>query len=166
MKAFATRVFLVLVLFGVWILLTLPVSNQELIVGGIIAVVAGLITSRRGIEVLAGFRFTPKALVYAIVYVFVFMYALVKSNLDVAFRVIKPTLPINPGIVRVKTRLKTPIGRILLANSITLTPGTITVETDGEDFYIHWIDVSADDVEEATQKIVSGFERYLEVICG
>ena len=166
MKAFATRLFLILVLFGVWILLTLPVTNQELIVGAIVALIAGVVTSRRGIEVLAGIRFTPKALAYAVVYFVVFLWALVKSNLDVAFRVIKPTLPINPGIVRVHTKLRTPVGRMLLANSITLTPGTITVEMDGEDFFIHWIDVSAADVEEATQKIVSGFERYLEVICG
>ncbi len=166
MKAFATRVFLVLVLFGVWILLTLPVNNEELLVGAVVALVAGLVTPREGIRVLSGIRFTPKALVFAIAYIFVFLKELVMANFDVALRVIKPTLPINPGIVRVKTKLKSPIGRLLLANSITLTPGTITVETDGEDFYIHWIYVSADNPEEATRKIVSGFERYLEVICG
>jgi len=53
-----------------------------------------------------------------------------------------------------------------LANSITLTPGTLTVETDGEDYYIHWIDVSSKDIEGATEKIVHKFEKYLEVFYG
>ncbi|HUX12051.1 MAG TPA: Na+/H+ antiporter subunit E [Spirochaetia bacterium] len=166
MKAFASRVFLALVLFGVWILLTLPVSTDEIIVGAVIAVIAAIVTSREGIRVLSGIRFTPKALAYTAAYVVVFLFELVKANLDVALRVVQPTIPINPGIVKVKTKLKTPMGRLLLANSITLTPGTITVETDGEDFYIHWISVTTTNVEEATQKIVAGFERYLEVICG
>jgi len=101
-----------------------------------------------------------------ILYFFYFLGALIKSNLDVAFRVLHPKLPIRPGIVKVKTKLTTPLGRLMLANSITLTPGTITVDTKGEDFYIHWIAVEEGDLEEKTKKIVSGFEKYLEVICG
>lgn len=91
---------------------------------------------------------------------------MVKSNIDVALRVIQPSLPINPGIIKVKTHLKTPIGKMLLANSITLTPGTITVDIQEDTLYIHWIDVESTDIEAATQKIVSKFEKYLEVIYG
>jgi multicomponent Na+:H+ antiporter subunit E len=58
------------------------------------------------------------------------------------------------------------MGRLLLANSITLTPGTLTVEMDGEWLYIHWVSVAADDIEAATAAIVSGFEAYLEVMYG
>jgi multicomponent Na+:H+ antiporter subunit E len=97
---------------------------------------------------------------------FVFLGELIKSNLDVAFRVLHPKLPINPGIVKVKTRLTSRLGRIALANSITLTPGTITVETKGDTFYIHWIDARAKNIEESTKAIVEKFERYLEVIFG
>jgi multicomponent Na+:H+ antiporter subunit E len=96
----------------------------------------------------------------------VFLVSLLKSNLDVALRVIKPIIPINPGIVHVKTKLKSPLARLILANSITLTPGTLTVETSGEDFYIHWIDVQAADERGATEAIVRNFEKYLEVIFG
>lgn len=53
---------------------------------------------------------------------------LVKSNLDVARRVVSPEVRINPGIVEIKTRLKHPTYRLVLANSITLTPGTLTVD--------------------------------------
>jgi multicomponent Na+:H+ antiporter subunit E len=101
-----------------------------------------------------------------VAYALVFLKALVLSNLDVAFRVLHPRLPIAPGIVRVRTTLRTPLGRLLLANSITLTPGTITVEMRGEDVFVHWIKVASADPQGATEAIVSDFEKYLEVICG
>ena len=53
-----------------------------------------------------------------------------------------------------------------MANSITLTPGTLSVEVKDDYYYIHWIDVTDMDVEGATEKIVAGFEKYLEVIFG
>lgn len=70
-----------------------------------------------------------------------FLVALVVANLDVAGRVI--TGKINPGIVRIKTGMKTNAGVMMLGNSITLTPGTLTVDIDdgSNDMYIHWIDV-------------------------
>ncbi len=101
-----------------------------------------------------------------VMYLFVFMWELLKSNIDVALRVISPRLPINPGIVKVKTRLKSPLGRAFLANSITLTPGTLTVEMKDEYFYIHWIDVTSENIEGATESIVSNLEKYLEIIFG
>ncbi len=96
----------------------------------------------------------------------IYLKELVKSNLNVARIVISPDLPLNPGIVKVRTKLKTAMGRMLLANSITLTPGTLTVEMDGEWLYIHWVTVDSPDIEAATASIVGGFERYLEVMYG
>jgi multicomponent Na+:H+ antiporter subunit E len=58
------------------------------------------------------------------------------------------------------------MGRMLLANSITLTPGTLTVELDGEWLYVHWVNVQSPDIEGATASIVAGFERYLGVMYG
>ena len=58
------------------------------------------------------------------------------------------------------------MGRMLLANSISLTPGTLTVEMSGEWFYIHCVTIESSDAEAATKAIVSGFERYLQVMYG
>ncbi|MBW6514131.1 MAG: Na+/H+ antiporter subunit E [Candidatus Syntrophosphaera sp.] len=151
-------------LFCLWLLLA-GTDPHELLAAAIVSVLVSLVILPR-LEVLQGIRLNPKALFYLPVYLAVFLIALVKSTLDVARRVVSPSLPINPGIVKVKTRLKTPLGRIVLANSITLTPGTMTVETEGEDLYIHWIDIREEDAESATKRIVSGFEKYLEVIFG
>ncbi len=109
---------------------------------------------------------TLKKIGYSVFYIFYLFISIVKSNFDVARRVVQPTIPINPGIVKVKTKLKSPIGRMILANSITLTPGTLSVDVKGDYFYIHWIDVTDIDEKGATEKIVSGFEKYLEVIFG
>ena len=70
-----------------------------------------------------------------------FFFAMFKANIDVAYRVI--TGKINPGIVRIRTDLKSDLAVTLLANSITLTPGTLTVDIDERtnDLFIHWINV-------------------------
>jgi multicomponent Na+:H+ antiporter subunit E len=88
----------------------------------------------------------------------------VLSNFDVARRVLSPKLDINPGIVKVRTRLKNPVGRLILANSITLTPGTLSVDIVDDHLYIHWVDVKAQDVEQASRRIAASFEKFLEVI--
>ncbi|MCM8757321.1 MAG: Na+/H+ antiporter subunit E, partial [Candidatus Omnitrophica bacterium] len=101
----------------------------------------------------------------AIYYLPVLFYACLVANLDVAYRVLHPRLPIRPGIVKVKTRLKSKSGRTALANSITLTPGTMSVEVTDDGFlYIHWINVQSRDIEETTRLIVERFERILERI--
>ncbi|MFO7896871.1 MAG: Na+/H+ antiporter subunit E [Candidatus Cloacimonadales bacterium] len=164
MKIFKQSAMAFISLMIFWILLA-GTQVQELIVGAVISLLLALIFQRSS-RLFGEFRLSFKSVIYFIRYIFVFLYELIKSNLDVAFRVVHPSLPINPGIVRVKTKLKSRLGRVMLANSITLTPGTLTVETDGEDFYIHWIDVSASDIDTATEKIVHKFEKYLEVFYG
>ncbi|MDO9548583.1 MAG: Na+/H+ antiporter subunit E [Candidatus Marinimicrobia bacterium] len=164
MKIFKQRILLLLFLMLFWVLLT-SLDRQELIAGGVIVILLTLVFFRRA-AVFSDFQITLKSLIYSIAYIFVFLAALVRSNLDIAFRVLNPKLPINPGIVKVKTSLNSKTGRLILANSITLTPGTLTVETKGDYYYIHWIDVSTQDVEQASHEIVSKFEKYLEVMFG
>ena len=99
-------------------------------------------------------------------YVPVFLWEMLKANIDVAYRVVHPRLPINPGIVKVRTSLQSDIAITLLANSITLTPGTMSVDVDKDSalLYVHWIDVRSPDMESATLIIVDRFERILRKI--
>ena len=85
-------------------------------------------------------------------------------DLDVAVRVLKPSLPIRPGIVEVKTGMQSQLGKLLLSNSITLTPGTLTLDVQGDRMFIHWIDVKGDDIDSSTAAIVSVFERTLKEV--
>jgi multicomponent Na+:H+ antiporter subunit E len=165
MKSLLGRIVLFLFLLLIWLLLTYPFDTQELAAGAAVALLITLLPFG-SIPLFAELRPTPRALAYGIAYMFVFLGELIKSNLDVAFRVLHRRLPISPGIVKVRTNLESRMGRMALANSITLTPGTITVETSGEYFYIHWIDVRSENIDETTKKIVTKFERYLEVVFG
>jgi multicomponent Na+:H+ antiporter subunit E len=159
----------IIVIFGILILLWILINNTfdllSIAVGAVLALLISVILCRR-CDVFAEINLTPKAFVYTFIYIFVFLSELMKSNLDVAKRVISPSLPINPGIVKVKTKLKSKMGRMILANSITLTPGTFTIDIIDDTLYIHWIDVLSEDIEKATKEIVSKFEKYLEVIYG
>lgn len=151
--------------FVIWVLLNSKLTPDVLLLGLVVAFIVALISCSK-CDVFNDIRLSPKAMAYSITYIFVFLLELVKSNFDVALRVISPGLPINPGIVEVKTKLKSKLGRMILANSITLTPGTLTVEMQDERFFIHWIDVKSENIEEDTKLLVSKFEKYLEVIYG
>ena len=65
------------------------------------------------------------------------IYEIVKSNIQVAYIVLHPKLPVNPGLLRFSTRLQSRMGQIILANSITLTPGTITVDFTEGTYLVH-----------------------------
>jgi len=87
-----------------------------------------------------------------------FFIAMAKANFDVAYRVI--TGKIRPGIVRIRPNLKTDLGITMLANSITLTPGTLSVDVDENsgDLFVHWINVKngAEEKDICDYKLVCG----------
>ncbi len=150
----------------IWILLTWPfvdgkIDIQVIAAGIIIAPIVALLFH----EILPKEHrvfISPVRIFWALVYMPVFFYYVIKANLDVVYRVLHPKMPINPGIVKIKTNLKTESGITALANSITLTPGTLSVDlTDDGHLYIHWINVKSDDIEQATKFIAQRFEWFL-----
>ena len=68
---------------------------------------------------------------------------IIKSNIDVARRILNPRLPISPNIFTVRAGQKTELGRVTYANSITLVPGTVTVDVDEDVFTVHALTQSA-----------------------
>jgi len=154
--------FTTLMLF--WVMLNGRVAADTLLVGAVALIITLLF--RDGLSFFTEFRATPQAFVAGLRYYGYFFQQLVKSNLKLTAIVLSPDLPINPGIVKVRTKLKSRMGRLMLTNSITLTPGTLTVELDGEWLYVHWVTVESTDIDAATAQIVAGFERYLEVMYG
>ena len=155
--------FLTLMVF--WLLLNNSLSLEIVAVGVVVSLLISLIFCSK-CDIFNEISFTPKALYATIMFIFVFLGALIKANLSITKRVLSPSLPINPGIVQVKTKLKSKVGRMVLANAITLTPGTFTLELNGEDLFIHWVNVKSGETEESTKEIVSSFEKYLEVMYG
>jgi multicomponent Na+:H+ antiporter subunit E len=84
-----------------------------------------------------------------------------KSNLDVAKIVLKPTIEVDPVMIRVKASQTTAIGKTIYGNSITLTPGTITVDVEDDVFLVHALtQAGADSVREGEMdRRVAALER-------
>lgn len=160
-----SKIVLFIIGFLVWALLTWPLDLQHLIAGLIVAAFVAFITGDLFSQRPHHFGHITRYLWFSY-YVPVFLWECLKANIDVAMRVLNPKLPINPGIVKVKTTLKSDTGLTFLANSITLTPGTLCVDIDAEKgiLYIHWIDVKTQDIDKATELIVSNFEKILKKI--
>lgn len=85
---------------------------------------------------------------------------IVKSALQVSWIIVNPRLPISPMTVVFKPSQKTDLGRVILANSITLTPGTITIEAGQEEFLVHSLTESGADAVASgdMDRRVTGFE--------
>lgn len=136
----------VVFIYAVYLLLTLWTgkvgvwSLGELIGGAVIALLGAIplthfVFKREDLRLLQPHRW----FLFIFYLVGPFFLSMARANIDVAYRVI--TGKIRPGIVRFQPHLKTDFGRTLLANSITLTPGTLTVDVDDAtgEFYVHWI---------------------------
>lgn len=160
---FRNFAYLFLILFIIWLLLTSSFHWQELSVGIVISLVLSLILHKNyyklGLPPLG-----IKRIAFAIAYVVVLFREIIIANIDVAYRVVHPKMPIKPGIVVIKTSLKQDIAKMILANSITLTPGTFTLDILEDKLLIHWINVRSEDTEEATKIIGERFEKYLRVV--
>lgn len=163
------RVIYFVLAFVIWILLTWPFVDGKIdlqvVIAGLIASVIVAVMFHEILPKEHRIFISPVRIFWFLVYVPVFFYYMMKANLDVVYRALHPKMPIRPGIVKIKTTLKTESGITALANSITLTPGTLTVDlTDDGFLYIHWINVKSDDVEQATKHIAQRFEWFLKRI--
>ena len=129
------------ILFALWIILSGIFDTFHLVLGGLMSLLLAhfswdllfqntkMSVSERIAEI---FRFTR--------YIFWLLCQIVLANLHVARLVLDPKLPISPHIIHVPTRLKKDISFVAYANSITLTPGTITIGVERDHLLVHAID--------------------------
>lgn len=155
--------FTFIILFLIWLGFTTSLATSELITGAVISLIITSFVYKTFTDYGMKF-FSPMRVVYIIQYLIVFLIALIKANLDVARRVVDPKLPINPGIVKYDTKLKSRTAKVILANSITLTPGTLTVDIIDDALYIHWIDVTSKEPDVIYREIGESFEKILRKI--
>jgi multicomponent Na+:H+ antiporter subunit E len=143
-------------ILGLW-------SIFELVIGIILSLIVAVLATKvlfqkRNYKILNPRRW----ITFLIYFIGPFFWSMIKCNLDVAYRVI--TGKINPGIVKISPGLKTDLGITLLADSITLTPGTLTVDIDekNNDLYIHWINVTT--LTPTTADICGTFPQWIRRI--
>jgi len=152
-------------LMAIWLILNNTVQIAPLLIGAGVSLLLSFTLCIK-CTVFNDIRINPKSFYYTLVYLGVFIVELVKSNFDIAMRVLNPALPINPGIIKAETILKSRMARLILANSITLTPGTFTIDIKENILYIHCVHIDGNNTEKYAQSIVRKFEKYLEVLYG
>lgn len=127
---------LALILLIFWIALTSTFGYLQIILGVVCAFLVALFSFH-----LLGGRLDPHLDHHVAVrfplFAALLFWEIIKANVDVFIRVVHPRLPIQPRLISFQSYLGTDVAKTILANSITLTPGTLTVEIDGDTFFIH-----------------------------
>jgi multicomponent Na+:H+ antiporter subunit E len=133
---FRRKVLLSSILFVFWVVLTTTFVVYELVLG---AICAALVTTI-SFAILAhsiDSRITPKVMLRFPFFALALIWEIIKANLDVALIIISPRLPIAPRIIEYETYLPDDLPRTVFADSITLTPGTVTLELEEDVLYVH-----------------------------
>jgi multicomponent Na+:H+ antiporter subunit E len=138
-----------LLMLAFWLLLT-GLAYEEIIAGCI----ASLIVASMSYKLFTWEKTYPRRLLWLIAYIPYYIYAEIVAHLEVIRLIF--TGRINPGIVEIDNTHSSEFGTTALASSITMTPGTLTLETQPGKLYIHWLNMKKD-----KSSITSGFERFL-----
>lgn len=133
-------------LFGLWLLLSGHYNALFLVFGVVSCLIATYVAQRMGTldEESAPFHMLFRAMGYLPW----LTWEIFRCNVSVARIVLNPGLPIDPSMVHFKGSQKSDLGRFIYANSITLTPGTITTGIVGNDFEVHALTFEAVDGSE------------------
>ena len=150
-----------LLLFLFWLILMGRVTTEIVIFG------IGL-TVLTGIMMYVLFGYTPKKEIrylirvpLFVVYIFVLIREIIIANINVMQVITNKEIKIEPTLVTFRSGLRTGFGRFMLANSITLTPGTISVNVKGDVFTVHCLSTAFLDVSES-----SPFITYIKKLEG
>lgn len=161
------RGFLILagVLFCVWVAANTTLSAPVVVTGLVLSIALALVFARSG-SVWREVRLSPVAIVSFCIYSVRFAVEIVRANVSVLFIVFSPQINIRPAVVPVATRLKSRFGRMSLANTLVLTPGTVVVDVEEDTLMVHCLDVEEPAKPEIGQAIAAPFEPALERIFG
>jgi len=148
--------------FITYILFTGSTKPFDLVTGLIVAIGVGLLVGKYLVQSDAK-ALNPVRWLWGVVYfIWYMLVAEVKAHLNVMARIISGKY--EPGIVKVPIEVKTDYAKMLIANSITNTPGTVVVDLDDKYMYVNWINVTTEDPEKAKREICGDFEKYAEKI--
>lgn len=163
------KIFTFIFTFIIWVIFAGRLSLDVIIIGTGAAVLTSILFSdmfiRTSNHKVKWYSY-PARVVRVIMFIPVFFYEALIAALKVSSHVFEKNPSFSPGIVKVKTNLTNVTAITILANLITLTPGTLTLDFDKTEraYYIHWIDVTTREEVETRKKIIERFERWLDVI--
>lgn len=148
-----------LLLTFIWVALTGNFEVANFVFGFLLSYFLLWIITR-GSDNVSYFTLVPRV----ISFLFFFIYELVKANIEVAYEVMSPGLQMTPGIVAVPLDVTTDFQITMLANLITLTPGTLAMDVskDRKVLYVHSMYIK--DKDEFINGIKNGFEKRIILI--
>jgi len=146
-----------------WLVFTGNLDPQSLLLGVIFSFFIALITYDYFVDETEVFLkdILPRPDII-LLYLIILIAKVYIASFDVAYRVL--TMRINPGEIRIRTRLRSELARVLLANSITITPGTLTIDLRDDYLYVHWLESKGTSALQAGELIKGTFERLLRRI--
>lgn len=148
-----------------WILFTGAFDISSLVLGASFAFLVAILTYDSFIaESEAAWKSLVPRLHWGVAYLFILIYKLYLSSFQVFFSMI--TRRYNPRVVHFRTRLRSEIARSAVATSITMTPGTMTLELDEDHLVVHWLDSKTTHSRYAGELIKGRFEGVLRRIWG
>ncbi|MFC6826153.1 monovalent cation/H+ antiporter subunit E [Halopelagius fulvigenes] len=129
--------------YGFYLLVGGTLAPFDLLTGALTAALATVFFSRVAFVESPTLRETPVRLARACLYMPYLLWEIAKSNLSVAYLILHPSLPIDPAMRRFRAAVSGDLPVTTLANSITLTPGTLTVDVGREGLLIHSLDAGS-----------------------
>lgn len=137
-----------ILLYLFWIILNGRVTAEILSIGLVLTVGIGLLMKVLfGYTIKKDIRFLKKAPLF-LIYIFVLILEILKASLSTMKCILGRRENLKPVLVNFTPGLKTEFGRFVLANSITLTPGTITIDVTGDEFTVHCLSEGMLDISE------------------
>ncbi|GEM_PF-3519864 len=135
------RVLIFIFFFAAWLFLLWPFSplNIQDITAGVLVCFSAvlLFTDKKGAKEWR-YYFNPVRYFWAVVYVVFLYYYLLIAVVEIILSVLKPEIKEDSRVEKFGTKLKNPQGRALLCNSVTLFPGTLSVEMKNENLHIQY----------------------------
>lgn len=147
--------------FVIYLFLTYPFNFQEIFTGFIVSIIL-VFLFKNFLDYFSLKIPLFLSLIHLVIYIFYLLIEIVKANLNVAKIVLSPKINVNSAIVSCRTQLKSELAKSILANSITLTPGTLSVDIDGDRLFIHCIDVKSTSEDDVYKNIVKPFEDKIK----
>lgn len=147
-------------LFLGWLLFAWSLSPRTLVIGLLQSLVIALLTYPVFIQDDEAARRSQLPRVHVLgVYLLVLVFHMYVASFRVLWRIIRGR--VNPGVVHFRTRLNSDVARLALSNSITITPGTITLFMDDDHLIVHWLDARTTHSKYAGTLIKGTYEKIL-----
>jgi multicomponent Na+:H+ antiporter subunit E len=150
-----------LLLLAFWLILSPAVSVQSVAIGIIVSILVVLYSQDIVFSEAEITIYSLGKLKIFIHYMYILLVEIVKANIDVAKVVLSPSMPVSPSFIKVHAVFNNDFNKVIYANSVTLTPGTLTVDVRGNDYIIHALTDAA--AEGMNNSILEQYVRKLEV---